>query len=236
MPPAQQQDLGDWMRSVDDRLRELAGRAQIRPAQNIAASADVIVAGTRALRVLQAGGVGDQVLLGQDGPQRVARLYRTNGTIALAVATTGPGQQTATVYDAAGNPVLRDDTVWGLARPWIPIPMAAAVTFTATSWTTVQRGTWHAHHPVVAAEYTLSAPASTTCQARLMLDTGGTPVQLGTTLTAVATDAAASFTADPAAHGLTYGQSGTLLLQVQRTVGTGTCTVWHKGLWARQSL
>ncbi|GAA1406293.1 hypothetical protein GCM10009639_54020 [Kitasatospora putterlickiae] len=232
----QQEDILDRLRRIEEQLRETTGRAQIRPPQNTASGGDLVVGGTRALRVLQASGVGDQMLFGQDGAQRVGRIWRTDGTIALEVAAAGAGPQTVTVYDGAGHPVLGDDRVWGLARPWVPIPLASALTFTSAAWTTIHRGTWHAHHPVVAAEYSLSAPTTTTCQARLMLDTGGPLVQLGPTLIAVATDAVANFTADPAAHGLTYGQSGTLLLQVQRTAGTGTCTLWHKGLWARQSL
>jgi hypothetical protein len=234
--PAQQQDLGDWMRWVEDQLREIAGRAQTRPAQNTATSADVIVGASRALRVLKASGAGDQFLLGQNGAQREARFYRTDGSLAFSVATASAAPQSVTVYDTAGNAVLKDDTTaWGLARPWIPVPVSSALTFTSASWTTLYRGTWQVQHPVVFAEFSLTAPASTTCQARLMLDTGGTPVQLGPTLTASATDAVASFTVDPVAHGLTFGQAGTLLLQVQRTAGTGTCTVWNKGLWARQS-
>jgi hypothetical protein len=68
-----------------------------------------------------------------------------------------------------------------------------------------------------------------------MLEVDGVQTQLGSTLTASAADATASFTADPVAHGLAFGQAGVLLLQVQRTAGAGTCTVWVQGLWGRQS-
>lgn len=160
----------------------------------------------------------------------VPRLRRAAGTTAATLGTSWSW------YDRSGSEVLAEDaTAWGLRRPWLPIPMTSPVTFVNTSWSTVFRGTWQVQHPVILAEFSLTAPGATTCQARLMLDTGGTPVQLGSTLTASAADAAASFTVDPTAHGLAFGQSGSLLLQVQRTAGTGTCTVWNKGLWARQS-
>ncbi|MFD5509032.1 hypothetical protein ACFWIB_14815 [Streptomyces sp. NPDC127051] len=161
----------------------------------------------------------------------VPRLRRTDGTTAATLGTTWAW------HDRSGNEIASEDTdAWGLGRPWLPIPMAPGLTFTNGSWSTVYRGTWQAQNPVVFAEFSLSAPATTTCQARLLIETDdGVQVQLGSTLTASAADAAASFTADPIAHGLSFGQAASLLLQVQRTAGAGTCTVWSKGLWGRQS-
>ena len=160
----------------------------------------------------------------------VPRLRRTDGTTAATLGDTWAW------HDRSGNELVAEDAdTWGLGRPWLPIPMAPGLTFTHASWTTAYRGTWQAQNPALLAEFSLSAPATTTCQARLMLEVGGVQVQLGSTLTASAADATASFTVDPVTHGLAFGQAPSLLLQVQRTAGAGTCTVWIQGLWGTQS-
>ncbi|MGW6703620.1 hypothetical protein ACWGDE_01820 [Streptomyces sp. NPDC054956] len=158
------------------------------------------------------------------------RLRRSDGTTAATIGDTWAW------HDRSGNTILSEDAnTWGLGRPWLPIPMTPSISFTATSWTSVYRGTWHAQNPTIFAEYTLSAPSTTTCQARLMLEVGTVQVQLGSTLTASAAEVAASYTVDAVAHGLSFGQNGLLFLQVQRTAGAGTCTLWSHGLWGRQS-
>lgn len=121
MPPAQQRDLGDWIASVELRLKTLAGRSQIRPPSSGTVAEDVLVGPGRRLAVRTADGTADQVLLGQDGPQRVARFYRTDGTLALSVATATAAPQAVTLWDVHGAPVIADDPLGGgLARPYIP--------------------------------------------------------------------------------------------------------------------
>ena len=160
----------------------------------------------------------------------VPRLRRTDGTTAATLGSTWAW------HDRSGNEIFSEDAdAWGLGRPWLPIPMTPSLSFTNGSWSTVYRGTWQAQNPVIFSEFSLSAPATTTCQARLLIEIDGVQTQLGSTLTASAADASASFTADPIAHGLSFGQVGSLLLQVQRTAGAGTCTVWVQGLWGSQS-
>ncbi|MEW2415281.1 hypothetical protein AB0953_16420 [Streptomyces sp. NPDC046866] len=158
-------------------------------------------------------------------------LRRSDGTAAARLGSTWAW------YDLAGSEILSEDTsTWGLRRPWLPIPMAAtALTFTAGTWTTMYRGTWQVQNPVIFAEYSVAAPASTVAQARLVLDVGGTVTQLGSTTTASGTEVAASFTVDPIEHGLAHGDAGSLYIQVQRTSGAGTCTVSCFGLWSRSS-
>ncbi|MEW1803193.1 hypothetical protein ACIGO7_35255 [Streptomyces virginiae] len=161
----------------------------------------------------------------------VPRLRRSDNTTAATLGTTWAW------HDRSGNEVVAEDAdAWGLGRPWLPIPMTPALTFTATSWTTMYRGTWQVQNPVILAEYSVAAPASTVAQARLVLDVGGTITQLGSTTTATAgTEVSASFTVDPIGHGLAHGNAGSLYIQVQRTSGTGTCTVSNWGLWSRSS-
>ena len=160
----------------------------------------------------------------------VRRLRRSDGTTAATLGSTWAW------HDRSGNEIIAEDAdTWGLGRPWLPIPMMPGLTFTNASWTTVYRGTWQAQNPAIFAEFSLSAPATTTCQARLMLEMSGVQTQLGSTLTASAADATASFTVTPVTHALSFGQACSLLLQVQRTAGAGTCTVWVQGLWGSQS-
>lgn len=160
----------------------------------------------------------------------VRGLRRSDNTTAATLGSTWAW------HDRSGNEILSEDAdAWGLGRPWLPIPMTPGTAFTHASWTNVYRGTWQAQNPSILAEFSLSAPATTTCQARLLLEVDGVQTQLGSTLTASAADATASFTADPVAHGLAFGQVGVLLLQVQRTAGAGTCTIWVHGLWGSQS-
>lgn len=128
--PALPDDILARISRIESQLRETTGRAQIRPPQTSASGTDLTVGGTQALHVLRAGGVGDQVLLGQDGAQRVARFYRADGTIALSVATASAAPQAVTVWDVNGLPVMGDDVgaAGGLARPYLPMVAAPART------------------------------------------------------------------------------------------------------------
>jgi hypothetical protein len=123
MAPATRVEFADWKKQVDDQLRLLAGRSQIRPPQNTATSGDLLVGPSQALRVKASGGIADQFLIGYDGSQRVARFYRADGTIAFSTVA-----QT-TIWDGAGSAVVGDDAGGaGLARPYIPVPWAPART------------------------------------------------------------------------------------------------------------
>ncbi|MEU3665739.1 hypothetical protein [Streptomyces virginiae] len=161
----------------------------------------------------------------------VRGLRRSDDTTAATLGSTWSW------YDRSGNEIVSEDPdTFGLGRPWLPIPMSPALTFTAASWTTMYRGTWQVQNPIIFAEYSVAAPATTVAQARLVLDVGGTITQLGSTTTATAgTEVSASFTVDPIAHGLAHGDAGSLYIQVQRTSGAGTCTVSNWGLWSRSS-
>jgi hypothetical protein len=138
--PAVPEDFPDWKKSVDDALREIAGRAQTRPPQNQATTGDVTIGPSQALRVKQAGGILDQSLIGWDGTQRVAKFFRADGSLAFSVATPSGVPQTATIWDGAGNAVLGDDSGGtGLARPYIPMVVAPART---ADWLLTVSGTF----------------------------------------------------------------------------------------------
>jgi hypothetical protein len=126
--PEVPQDIIDRLVRVERQLREVAGRSQIRPPQTAASTSDVTVGPSQALRVKAAGGILDQSLLGWDGAQRVAKLYRTDGSLAFSVATPSAVPQTATIWDLNGAAVLADDSGGGLARPYIPMVVAPART------------------------------------------------------------------------------------------------------------
>ncbi|MFD7413539.1 hypothetical protein [Kitasatospora purpeofusca] len=236
-------DILDRIRDLEQQVRDLTGRSQIRPAMNQVLSGDVVVGDGGTFKVNNQVG-GTQLYIGgiapanPDGtPQRGLLLYRQNGSLAMSLANTGSGpmDQTLQVRDKNGNTIFSDDIVTGgLGRPFLPIPLAAGVNFDYTAWTTTHVGQWSVQHPVLAASFSVFAPVGSTAQARLMINFSGSPVQLGSTITASGgNETFANLTLSPADHGRSFGQVASLLLQVQRTAGASPCTVWNQGFYGR---
>lgn len=234
-------DLLDRIRALEDKVRQIEGRTQQRPAQNQVLG-NVTVGTNGALQVLDNSGdiifwVGGIAPAHPDGsPQRGLLVYREDGSAAISLFSGDSSPQQLSIYDRHGEMVVADDvTNWGLAGPWIPIPMSAGVPFTWATWASTHVGLWRAQNPLLDAEYSVFAPSGSTAQARLMINIGGTLTQLGSTISASGGETFASYAVDPSTHGLTHNAWGSLVLQTQRTVGTGTCTAWVQGMYGRQS-
>ncbi len=222
MAPAQRDDLGDWITSVEGRLRLLAGRSQIRPAQSSAITDDITIGPTKALKVQNAAGSSVQFLLGQDGAQRVARLYRTDGSIAFSVATATAAPQAATIWDLNGAAVVHDDpTGGGLARPYIPWVYAPARTAdwlasTAAAFEDIYRMTVYKINPTGFVTIGHIADAATAGEVRVTVNAAAT----GATTTVGTSQGAV--TVGPFA--LPGAQESTVEIRVQarRTSGAGS--------------
>jgi len=179
-------DILDRVRDLEDRLRAVEGRTQIRPAQNQILGDVTIGAGgvLKALNnagapILYVGGIGPA---NPDGsPQRGLLIYRQDGTLALSVAnTTGtPGQpQGVAIRDALGNTIISEDVIGGgLANPylstdaWVGATTAPADTTTSGTFTTLQNlQGWVKQHPKLTGHYLVQTSAGTTGEIRLVDD------------------------------------------------------------------
>jgi len=121
-------DLLDRIRRLEDEVRQLRGRAQIRPAMNQVLAGDVTIGEGGALRVEDIDGSG-LLLIGRilpDHPggaeQRGMIMWRETGEIAMAMFTASPDPQDVVLYDIAGNHVIKTGSV-GLKKPWFPVPL-----------------------------------------------------------------------------------------------------------------
>ncbi|WP_406296188.1 hypothetical protein OG948_12325 [Embleya sp. NBC_00888] len=125
------QDLLDRLRTLENQVRELAGRANIRPAMNKVFNGDFTIGEGGRLMV---GSQGPDPILWSgwivprhpDGsPQRGTFLAREKGGVALALFTGGDSPQDLVLFDTRGYHVVKT-TEAGLGRPYLPVPMKAS--------------------------------------------------------------------------------------------------------------
>lgn len=180
------QDILDEIKQMQNDIRQLQGRVNIRPAQNKILAGDVTVGtgGTFKVNNLVGGPafyVGGISPANPDGsPQRGMLIYRQDGTLALSVAnaTSNPADpQAVVVKDARGGTLLAEDVVaGGLAWPTIPMLAPQDVTVarwpqtTATSWTTIASSTHVKTQPVLRVFTSVTADVGSTGQIRYLLN------------------------------------------------------------------
>ncbi|MFE7316401.1 hypothetical protein ACFU7T_25415 [Streptomyces sp. NPDC057555] len=232
-------DLLNRIRALERQVRELAGRAQTRPAMTQINHGAVVIGEGGTLDVRAPGGaqilgVGSFPATGRYG----VSMAREDGTgIALEVGGNATSAAQMIRLFARGGypePIVMDDAHADgyLGRPWVPIPLAPSATVTASDWTTTHAGTLRTQHAVIAAQWSLYAPAGTTAEARLALKRGDTLTQIGDALTATGgKEVFASQRITPSTHDLSHGDIAGLLIQARRTAGTGTATAWCQGIW-----
>ncbi|MFJ1650113.1 hypothetical protein ACIOC2_01595 [Streptomyces sp. NPDC088337] len=162
-------------------------------------------------------------------------LRRNGGQIAFQVDGSGvdtPGM--ARMFNRAGIPVVMDDAYADgyLGRPWVPIPMQSGVNLTATSWQTTHTGRWWAQHAVLDIGISVWAPAGSTAQARVAIVANGVTTPVTPVISSSGgNETFGNYRLTPSQHGMAWGDGGTILIQGQRTAGTGTCTMWCQGIW-----
>ncbi|MCF2531757.1 hypothetical protein [Yinghuangia soli] len=140
------QDLLDRIRELEEAVRRLEGRSQIRPAQDQILGGSVTVGNGGIFRVLDTdgssllytGGIGPAHPDGS--PQRGTLMYRETGEMALALYTTTSGPQDLVIMDMDANHVLKTGPL-GLKKPWIPVGLYPGYPSWATTWPSTSSAT-----------------------------------------------------------------------------------------------
>ncbi|MFG7941180.1 hypothetical protein [Streptomyces cacaoi] len=166
------QDLLDRIRAVERQVRELSGRAQMRPALN-RINHGIVTIGEGGQLIVRAPS-GHAIFGTGQAPQGdwYVTLAREDGTAAVQVgANTYDGddiQQMVRIFDRAGHAIVMDDYYADgyLGRPSIPIPMhATAGQQTSNSSPTVAwTGGVRIMNAVLNAAFETWAPKGTTAE------------------------------------------------------------------------
>lgn len=240
-------DITDTLRTMQDQIRELQGRVSTRPAQNTISGGPVAVTGGGSFDVYPSGQVpGSGYTVFSVGlwtsPEGVTSYgtgtRRDDGTPAFAIGGNSVGSgQMVRIFARSGTPIVMDDAFASgfLGRPWVPVPLQPGVPVTAGTWTTTHAGQLLVQHAVLSYQISVFAPASTTIQAQILLQGPSGDVQIGSTMTVVGgiSGTETPFTGRvPIGTDHAHGGAWNVRVQGQRTVGTGTGTVWVYGIWS----
>ncbi|MGW3072378.1 hypothetical protein [Kitasatospora sp. NPDC001132] len=231
-------DLLDRIRQLEDQVRQLSGRAQMRPAMNQILAGSVVVGEGGTFKVNNQNGgpafyVGGISPLNPDGtPQRGLLAYRQDGTIAIMIAnqTTSAGDpQGLLIRDARANTLLAEDVIsGGLAVPqfgsdaWFGVTEAPQYSTTSATFATCMRLPWRKHHPWVEAHYLVKADAGVAGEIRL-LDGAGAVVS-------TVSVAAGAFSYDRTWGPVSGAHLATQYLQWQARVTSGSGSIAVRGL------
>ncbi|MCX4824254.1 hypothetical protein OG883_31235 [Streptomyces sp. NBC_01142] len=170
------QDVLDRLATIEREIRQLRGRAQMRPALNQVLNGDVVIGEGGQLIAKTPGGIRTFVV-GQtpEGDWGVG-LGRENGTAALTVGddvNSGKAQMIrmwSRDTTAPDRIIVMDDAYSGrfLGRPSMPIPMqsTAGQMTASTNDTTAWTGATRLMNPVLYAAFETYTPAGTTADVR----------------------------------------------------------------------
>ncbi|MFF9123152.1 hypothetical protein ACF09J_07620 [Streptomyces sp. NPDC014889] len=162
-------------------------------------------------------------------------LRRNNGTLAMQVEGSGadtPGM--IRLYNRQGTPIIMDDAYADgyLGRPWVPIPMQSGVNFTGTTWQPTHLGRMWAQHAVLHIGISVWAPSGSTAQARVAIAANNNTTPVTPVISSTGgNETFGEYRLTPSQHGMAWGDVCTIIIQGQRTAGTGTCTMWCQGIW-----
>ncbi|MCQ9706594.1 hypothetical protein [Streptomyces sp. BSP1] len=181
------QDVLDRIAALEREVRQLRGRAQMRPALNQILNGDVRI-GEGGRLIAEAANGNTIFMTGQDGEGdwAVGLGRSSTGRVALTVGDeyngSGAGQMVRT-WSRSGKVIMMDDAWcdWMLGRPWIPFPLypTAQQGYEAgTSWTYAWAGTAPAQNAVAVIKF--STISSHGGQVRVTYVQGGTSRTLGT--------------------------------------------------------
>lgn len=208
------QDILDRLRAVEQQLRDLAGRAQMRPALNRINHGRVTIAEGGSLEVLAPDGTG-LFGVGQFGsywnhpdgtPQQGVIMQREDGTTAFTIRASptasegGALTQAVSIWDRSGHIVMGDDTTSGrgIGSPALPMPFqklpAGGEAITTSTYQNCWFATVQAHNPVATVQVEFAAAPGVTADVQVQYRLGSE-----TSWTTVATDnvTAASSASDP---------------------------------------
>lgn len=236
------QDLLDRINALEREVRQIRGRAEMRPAMNRIVNGEVSIGEGGSFAVYPPGQTAAVFAVGQwSGDEFGTALRRQTGEIAISTVN-GDGQadslQPLRLIDAYGNVTYADDIAnFGLARPYIQVPMTAGRDFEGTSWQTTHVGRWVVQNPVLYAPYSVYTGTGTV-EARLEIadeSDGLSPIPGSTISSSNGNETFANITVTPADHGLAYGSVRQVYLRARRTAGSGAGTLWCRGFYGRQT-
>lgn len=229
------QDLLDRVASLEREVRQLRGRAQIRPALNQVLNGDVTIG--EGGRLLVQDPDGDAVF--ETGQSAAGDWYvtmrRDDGTPAIGIgANTYPGDdavaQMVRVFNREGRPIIMDDYYADsyLGKPYVPVPMVSPMDFTSDTETALHSGYLLVQHKVLYVNGQITGPSGTSARMRLTVDGD----EYGSwTLTSTATALEISERLPLAASDHPYGSGAVVVLWGQRTGGTGSVRLRVRGVW-----
>jgi hypothetical protein len=233
--PAIPLDLLDRLRQLEDQVRQLQGRSQMRPPLSAIQGGDVSI--SQGGRLIVTTPAGSQILyIGKQSPahpdgsdQQGLVVRREDGSVALAVWTgAGSGVQPIQIWDHLGNVIFAEDlNSGGLASPylaasgWFGATEYPTATTSGAAFATVMHLPWIKQHPIVEANYLVRcSDASTAGEIRLVDDSG---TQVGSTVTIPA--GGFTYGSIQGAVGGSFQQRMYLHWQARTTAGTGTIGV-----------
>lgn len=227
------QDVLDRLAKLERQVRELTGRANIRPALNQVLNGDVVIGEGGQLLVRSEAGVshltvGDlSTAYGETEFGVVIR--RRDGSIALSVwnGQEADQPQALRLQDAQSNRLLVEDVAaGGLYKPWIPyaLPTTEDTTqwpsTTSTSWATVARSRALLQHPRM--RYYFTAVNGDNGQSRVLVD--------GQTMVTSASGAAA-MAGTATVPGYEYDRDVEIEIQLRVTSGAGPVRIMPRYLY-----
>lgn len=226
------QDVLDRIASLERQVKQLTGRAQIRPALNQVLSGDVTIGEGGQLKVRAAGGiehfrVGHLGTYYQDENGETAREFgtiirRRDGSVALSIwnGQDAVNPQVIRIIDAKGNEIIAENIEQGglhrphLAQPWTDTNAARWPRTTDTSFETLQEAHIETEHGKVRISASKAIDGGTNGgEIRIVIN--------GSTLATSSGDIDDTF----AVPNFTYGELLTVELQARRTGSTS-------GVWA----
>ncbi|WP_224274100.1 hypothetical protein [Streptomyces sp. LS1784] len=183
-------DILDRIRQLEDQVRLVMGRAQMRPAMNQVLTGNVTVGQGGRFYVTAPNGnsifyIGDIDPPHSDGSRQTGMiLSREDGNIAMTLWAPDGGQQNPIIWDRTGHAIFSEDrtTGQGLARPfigggtWFGTTEVPQFTTTSTSFTTLMRSPWIKQQPRVAAWFLVRCSDGTTSGEIQLTDDNGTPI------------------------------------------------------------
>lgn len=240
-------DLLDRIRTLEQQVRELTGRAQTRPALDKVLHGDVTIGEGGRLLVQDPDGTNILATGQSAAGDWFVTLRRDNGTPALSIGANSYQGDEATnqmvrAYTRNGVPFLMDDYYTGeyLGRPSIPIPWQPTTTVSSTSTTPITA--WLAATRVQCAVAYLTAeiwcPANASVTAEIECRTpGATGYETWQTwtFTAGATGKWESFTLTRPMHGIAFFTHVTWRLRHHVSKGTGTVVTQVLGSYQRNT-
>ncbi|MEV0440948.1 hypothetical protein AB0I84_09175 [Streptomyces spectabilis] len=226
------QDLLDRVRALERQVRELTGRAQMRPALDKILHGDIVIG--EGGRIIAQAPNGNRIFMTGQTPEGdwAVGMARETGQAALTVGDdVNTGGQMVRMFNRAGEVIVMDDAYADgyLGRPWVPIPCAPLIQFSNDEEFALYSGNMLTQHKVLRVNMQISGPSGTAAQ--VVMRIGNTQYGPTWTLSSSATVRDINERVPLPAGDFPYGREASVVMWARRTSGSGTCTLRVRGLW-----